>query len=124
MMIQKKVPKEAKALLDVWTQLGSEDRHALEAFAHFLLSQRQEQEPQVEVVLEPLNIAAPKGESAVKALKRLKKNYPMIEADMSLLDAASQLIMERVMGGADTEIIPKMEKLFEDRYQLWKHDQA
>ncbi|ABK44966.1 hypothetical protein Mmc1_2466 [Magnetococcus marinus MC-1] len=123
MLINHNRHKDAKTLLEVWAKLGEPERRSVESFARFLLSQQQPEVAPVAPITEPLNLPAPPGESVVKALKRLKRNYPMIEADMSLLDASAQLVMERMMGGDDAEIIVKMERLFDNYYQNWQAKQ-
>ncbi|MBF0447719.1 MAG: hypothetical protein HQL67_05915 [Magnetococcales bacterium] len=112
-----KTDKERSRLLEVWRQLAEAERLTLTQFAEFLLA-RQGDKPQP-VAREPLNLPRPDRESAVKALKRLKKNYPMIDADMGLLDDAARLLMEKVYGTPDDQVIEKMEALFSARYQDW-----
>ena len=107
-----------RQLLDVWQQLASENQRSLCQFAEFLL-ERQAREQEEVVPVEPLPIPAPDGETAVKALKRLKKSYPMIDADMTLLDEASRLVMKRAMGATDREVVVELEALFTARYQGW-----
>ncbi|MEO5378781.1 MAG: hypothetical protein H7832_13515 [Magnetococcus sp. DMHC-6] len=115
-MLMKDAAKER--LLAVWRQLSVEDRHAVEQFAHFLL--QKENAPRIPDVLEPVQIEPSEGETAIKALKRLKKTYPMIEADTALLDGASGIILKRVMGMEDAEAIILLEKMFQECYQDWK----
>lgn len=110
--------REKSRLLESWRYLGAAERETLIKFAEFLrTTQPQPPDP---ISQTPLNLARPDGESAVKALKRLKKNYPMIDADVGLLDAASRLLMEKISGTPDNEVIDKMEKLFLGRYQSWQ----
>ncbi len=90
-------------------------------FAEFLLNRHLASgEPAAEPATEPLNLPKPPGETAVKALKRLKKSYPMIEADMTLLEEASRLVMKRAMGASDEEVTEELEALFANRYRLWR----
>ncbi len=120
-MLAKK-DKERSRLLAAWQGLGEADRGTLVQFAEFLRS-RQTEAPEP-VSQEPIMIPAPENESVVMALKRLKKSYPMIDADMGLLDAASRLLMEKVTGAPEAEIIAKMEALFAQRYQGWLAEKA
>lgn len=115
--------RERQRLLSAWRQLDAEDRRNVRLFAEFLV-QRQTACDEVAhpPPSEPLPIAKPDGETAVKALKRLKKTYPMIETDLTLLEQASQVLMQKVMGSADVEVISRLEALFSDRYKLWKSD--
>ncbi|OSM02571.1 hypothetical protein MAIT1_02741 [Magnetofaba australis IT-1] len=96
-------------------------------FAEFLHQEQQQDARAAQhapSAMEPLAIPAPAKETSVAALKRLKKSYPMIEADAALLDDASKLLMERMMGGDDAEVIPKLERLFAQRYTDWRAQQA
>lgn len=116
MIIQKTNLSE---LEKIGQQLSEANRDTLLKFAQFLLQQEQTSTPPEPPALEPLKIPAPPHETVVQALKRLKKTYPMIEADIGLLDAASQFVMQKVLGHPDRELIRKMEKLFSDAYKQW-----
>ncbi|MBF0359098.1 MAG: Crp/Fnr family transcriptional regulator [Magnetococcales bacterium] len=116
-----KKDKERIALLDIWRNLDREQKLTLLKFAEFLESQKSNSEEPVSQ--EPLNLPKPENESAVKALKRLKKSYPMIDADMGLLDDASHLLMEKITGTPDSEVVVKLEALFLDRYKNWQQEQ-
>ncbi|MBF0136557.1 MAG: hypothetical protein H7833_15945 [Magnetococcus sp. DMHC-1] len=108
-------------LVSIWQHLAAPERKTLLQFAEFLLEKsRENMEPEPTLPVEPLDIPAPAGESAVKALKRLKKTYPMIETDFSLLEKASQILMEKVLGTPDKEVIEKMEDLFREQHQRWR----
>lgn len=110
---------ERHRLLTAWNALDREGQRTVRLFAEFLSHQTacQANEP---IPQEPRPIPKPERESAVLALKRLKKTYPMIEADFALLEEASQLILKKVMGTTDAEVIVEMEALFERRYQTWR----
>ncbi|MBF0176585.1 MAG: hypothetical protein HQL63_07025 [Magnetococcales bacterium] len=112
---------EGQRLLSLWRGLAPPDRETLLQFAEFLTEKsRRNAVPEVVVPEYPLNIPAPPGESAVKALKRLKKSYPMIDADISLLEKASQILMQKVLGAPDKEVIEQMERLFQEHYRQWQ----
>jgi hypothetical protein len=113
--------KDRAVLLKIWRDLDKEQKLTLVKFAEFLGSQKSNAEGPVSQ--EPLNLPKPENESAVKALKRLKKSYPMIDADMGLLDDASHLLMEKITGTADSEVVIKLEALFLDRYKNWQQEQ-
>ncbi len=115
------VDRERQRLLAAWQQLTPEDQRTVRLFAEFLGQQATALEPLPPIPQEPLPIPKPERESAVLALKRLKKTYPMIETDFSLLEKASQILLKKVLGTADAEVIAEMEELFEKRYQGWKN---
>lgn len=108
----------------IWKQLSESHRETLLRFAQFLLTQEAEDRRLAPAPTQPLGILAPSGESVVQALKRLKKNYPMIETDIPLLDAAAQLVMQKVLGASDEVLIEKMEALFLSNYQRWREQTA
>ncbi|MBF0182951.1 MAG: Crp/Fnr family transcriptional regulator [Magnetococcales bacterium] len=114
------VEQERNRLLAAWEKLGREEQRNLRLFAEFLVQQSGGAGQSKEIPQEPLPIAKGENESAVAAMKRLKKSYPMIEADFSLLESASQLLLKRIMGTPDAEVIGELETLFASRYQEWK----
>ncbi|MBF0583710.1 MAG: Crp/Fnr family transcriptional regulator [Magnetococcales bacterium] len=111
--------QERNRLLAAWQRLDREGQRTVRLFAEFLSQQAGEQPPEP-IPQEPVAIPRPDKESAVLALKRLKKSYPMIEADFALLEEASQLVLKKVMGATDAEVIVELETLFAKRYQQWK----
>ncbi|MBF0624238.1 MAG: hypothetical protein HQL82_05470 [Magnetococcales bacterium] len=109
---------EKTRLLEAWQRLNATDKTALLRHAEALAATGGE-EP-APVPQEPLDIPAPAGESAVKALKRLKRSYPMIEADARLLEDASQLLMAKMMGTPEGDVIRRLEALFAERFRTWQ----
>ncbi|MBF0383522.1 MAG: Crp/Fnr family transcriptional regulator [Magnetococcales bacterium] len=112
--------KERAELLAAFRELNKVNKNTLIQFANFLQSQQTDEQP---ISKEPLDLPKPDDETAVKALKRLKQSYPMIDADMSLLDDASRLLMEKITGTPDQEVIEKLEALFLERFKLWQLEQ-
>ncbi|NGZ29263.1 MAG: hypothetical protein G8345_20550 [Magnetococcales bacterium] len=104
-------------VLEIWRKLASSERLALIRYGEFLLHQQEAKTPTP--VEEPVILPAPPGETAIQAMKRLKKSYAMMETDAGMLDEASQLMTRRIMGAGDAEVIPLIEELFQRRYQLW-----
>ncbi len=125
-MMQHRQDRQRKALLEHYVALDKTDRHVLIQFAAFLRQQAEIKKPDTVTALpqEPQPISRPERESPVKALKRLRRTYPMIDNDTALLDAASTLLMEKVMGAEDRKVIDKMEALFKGRFEDWKKDQS
>lgn len=114
--------REKKELLDLWSRLAADQQQMLLRFARFLV-----QEPSeggcagpIEPPDRPLDLPRPARESAVAGLKRLKKNYPMIEADEKVLSEASRILMGKVMGVPDATVIDQLEGYFADCYQQWQ----
>lgn len=65
----------------------------------------------------PLDIPRPAEESVVKAVKRLRATYPMLDA-RKLLNDTSALMTQHVMQGRDKiEVIEELEVLFRTNYE-------
>ena len=65
----------------------------------------------------PLDIPRPDEESVVKAVKRLRATYPMLDA-RKLLNETSSLMTQHVMQGRDKiEVIEELEILFRTHYE-------
>lgn len=114
--------REQKQLLAIWRQLSGQNRQSVLGFAEFLASRQEVKEADVKVAPPefPLAIPRPAVESAVAGLKRLKKSYPMIEADEQLLGEASRILMGKVLGVSDVEVIDQLEAFFAERFRLWQ----
>ncbi|MBF0213287.1 MAG: Crp/Fnr family transcriptional regulator [Magnetococcales bacterium] len=122
MLMGMNMDREKRALLESWRRLGVEQRNTLLRFARFLEQESGAgagEEAAPEIPDTPLSIPRPEGESAVAGLKRLKKSYPMIEADERVLAEASQILMGKVMGVPDAEVIDRLEVFFASCYQVW-----
>lgn len=119
MLMPMEQDQSRRKLLEAWGELNDAGKENLRLYAEFLLQRQRGEVTPEPVPSEPLPIPRPETESAVAALKRLKKTYPMIDADQGLLAEASQLLMLKVMGTPDPEVIDRMETLFQQRYASW-----
>lgn len=107
----------AQSLASIFDDLPEIDQNTLFEFAEFLKSRAPDPAPKI---TEPLGIPRPETESVVAAIKRLKKNYPMI-SQKELLNETSEFMMQHMMQGkAAKEVIDDMENLFESRFQKIK----
>ncbi len=112
-----------KRLTEIVQRLPAEQAAALLEFAEFLLVRHGTigtEERAVAKTAEipaPLDIARPAEESVVKAVKRLRATYPMLDA-RKLLDETSALMTQHVMQGRDKiEVIEELEILFRTHYE-------
>ncbi|MBF0262224.1 MAG: hypothetical protein HQL97_10380 [Magnetococcales bacterium] len=118
---------EKRALLDLWGEMDAGERQTLMRLGRFLVSERSRagNDAPVDACPEvPLDIPRPEVESAVAGLKRLKRTYPMIEADGAVLSEASRILMGKVTGSPDREIIDRLELFFDGCYQKWRTEQG
>lgn len=69
----------------------------------------------------PKDIARPREESVVAAIKRLKSTYPMLDSQ-TLMNPVSTLMTNHLMKGEAAEgVIDQLELLFEERYLEYKN---
>ena len=104
-----------KKLLRLFGMLSTEQQDTVLAFIEFLAARNPA--PQSAVSQTPLPIPRPTEESVVKAIKRLRQTYPMLNPD-KLLHETSGLMMKHVMHGKPaTEVIDELENLFARHYE-------
>lgn len=104
----------AKLISEIFDYLPEQDQSTLFEFAEFLKSRAPEPASQIK---EPLGISRPEEESVVAAIKRLKKNYPMIK-QKDLLNQTSEWMMKHMMQGMPaSEVIDELEVMFELKYK-------
>jgi len=116
------MPEDIKKRLgDIIQQLPAAQAATLLEFAEFLLLRHGNEVtesssvPSVEIPA-PLAILRPSDESVVKAVKRLRATYPMLDA-RKLLSETSGLMTQHVMQGRDkVEVIEELEILFRSHY--------
>lgn len=112
-----------KRLVEIVQRLPAAQTAALLEFAEFLLirhgSVGTEAMPDVTAaeIPAPLDIPRPTEESVVKAVKRLRATYPMLDA-RKLLNETSAIMTQHVMQGRDKiEVIEELEVLFRAHYE-------
>ncbi len=109
---------EEKLLLRRLEMLSAEQRDTVFAFVEFLAARNPAED--VAIPHEPLDIPRPAEESVIKAIKRLRETYPMLDLD-KLLHETSGLMMKHVMHGKPAaEVIDELEALFARYYEKHK----
>ena len=104
-----------QSLASIFKDLPEKDQIILFEFAEFLKSRAPE--PTTKIT-EPLGIPRPEGESVVAAIKRLKKNYPMV-SQKEMLNETSEFMMQHMMQGKPApDVIDELEVLFESKFKL------
>jgi len=114
---------DEKRLIEVVQQLPAAQTKTLLEFAEFLLSRHggavveQPKSSSAPHIPAPLDIPRPAQESVVKAVKRLRATYPMLDA-RKLLNQTSELMTQHVMQGREAkEVIEELEILFRTYYE-------
>jgi hypothetical protein len=107
-----------KRLLEILDRLPAEQGQQLLEYAEFLDARH----GQDAVSAEPLAISRPQQESVVRAIKRLRETYPMLDP-AKLLNETSILMTEHVIRGRDAvEVIDELEVLFRTHYEKITRD--
>jgi predicted xylose isomerase-like sugar epimerase len=107
---------EAKRLLRLFRALRPESRLSLLDYAEFLAARAETVVPVPEGLV-PRDIPRPGNESVVKAIRRLRETYFMLESK-ALFHEASALMTRHVMQGIPAvEVIDELEIVFRRHYE-------
>ena len=80
--------------------------------------------PEAEAVpLVPLDIPRPPRESVVKAIKRLRETYPMIDRNKILHETSALMTQHLVHGKAAADVVDELERLFRRHYEALPRSQ-
>jgi hypothetical protein len=107
---------DERQLLKAYRVLGETRRASLLDYAEFLAS-RETGSDAAEVPSEPLDIPRPAVESVVKAIKRLRATYPMVDRSVILNDTSALMTQHLMQKRPAVEIIDELEVLFRRHYQ-------
>ena len=107
---------DSKRLLGIFRGLSETRQQALTEFAEFLAS-KESNESDNAPVLEPLLIPRPEQENVVKAIKRLRQTYPMLDSSTLFNEASAQMTRHLMHGVPATEAIDELEQIFLKQYE-------
>lgn len=68
---------------------------------------------------QPVNVPRPEIESVVKAIKRLRATYPMLEPNKLLNDTSNQMTRHMIHSVPAVEIIDELENVFRKHYETY-----
>lgn len=105
---------DEKRLLRLYRALSGRGRTSLLDYADFLAARDGGPEPVVSEL--PLDIPRPAEESVIKAIKRLRDTYPMLERDKILNETSALLTKHVVHKHPANEVIDELEALFRRYY--------
>ncbi len=119
-----------KKLQQLFAELSEKDQHALLRYAEFLHTQAgqnqvdqnqnaTEKEAAPATPEQPVGLPRPAQEIVVAAIRRLAKNYPMLNHDRLLKQSADLMTMHLVQGRPAPEVIDELEALFLDHYNQY-----
>jgi hypothetical protein len=106
---------DERRLLRAFRALPETQQQGLLDYADYLNSKAA---PQAQAMpLAPLDIPRPEKESVVKAIKRLRQTYPMIDRAKILHETSALMTQHLVHGKAAAEVIDELEGLFRRHYE-------
>lgn len=107
-----------KKLIQLFRDLSDEQRDTVLAFVEFLTVRQADAPPAVPQF--PLAIPRPAEESVVKALKRLRETYPMLNMDQLLHEASGHMQKHVLQGKPAKEVVDDLEAMFSKHYEQLK----
>lgn len=120
MLIPGKKIRDEKRLVQLYQSLPAEQRETALAFLEFLVS-RQPAVEQPAIPEMPKPIPRPAEESVVKALKRLRETYAMLDVEKLLHEAAGHMQQHLLQGKPAAAVIDELERLFARHYETHKN---
>lgn len=109
---------EERALLERLRRLSEGERRILLDFAEFLAARAA---PAASApATEPLPIPRPERETVVRAIKRLRATYPMLDPRKLLHETSHCMTLHVVQGRPAAEVIDELELVFSRHYQKLK----
>jgi hypothetical protein len=112
--------KEEKRLIELFRELSVEQRETVLAFLEFLTG-RNPKSVKVEDEL-PKPIPRPAEESVVKALKRLRETYFMLDPGKLLHESSGHMQQHVMQGKPAAAVIDDLEILFARHYEQHKNN--
>lgn len=111
---------DERRLLRLYRALPTNRQEGLLDYAEFLHG-RTQPEP-ADTPVEPLAIPRPAQESVVKAIKRLRSTYPMLDRTKILHETSGLMTQHLIHGKAAAEVIDELEALFRRNYEAIRSD--
>ncbi len=110
-----------RRLLRAFRALDESGRQSLLDYSEFLIARVQPVQDAPSQV--PLDIPRPAQESVVKAIKRLRETYPMVDRAKILHETSGLMTQHLVHGRPPAEIIDELERMFRRYYDAVKNPQ-
>ncbi len=107
---------DERKLLKAYRALSEARRTGLLDYAEFLAGREADVED--EIPTNPLAIPRPAEESVVKAIKRLRATYPMVDRNKILHETSSLMTQHLMHKRPAVEVIDELETLFRRHYEF------
>lgn len=111
---------EEKAALALFRALSTEQRQMVADFMVFLAARAAPRA--APKATEPVLIPRPEQESVVKAIKRLRASYPMLDQNKLLNDTSQQMTAHLIHGKPAAKVIDELEIVFSRFYRLYREE--
>jgi hypothetical protein len=106
---------DERRLLRLFRALSPSRQEGLLDYGEFLLARVLPDAP--EVPSEPLEIPRPAQESVVKAIKRLRETYPMLDRAKILHETSGLMTQHLLNGKPAPEVIDELEAMFRRHFE-------
>ena len=106
-----------KRVLQLFRALSDEQQHTVSAFMEFL-SSRGTHSPAVKPA-QPVVLPRPEQESVIKAIKRLRATYPMLDQNKLFNETSEHMTGHLMHGKSAAEVINELEAMFARHYQRY-----
>ncbi len=107
-------------MLKLFRALGSVQKQSATSFMEFLLSQGEG--GAVNKPLQPDIIPRPDKENVVKAIKRMRVTYHMLDQNKLFNETAQHMTSHLLHGKPAAEVIDELEAMFAQHYQRYLED--
>jgi len=107
---------DERDLLAFYRQLDAVRQAGLLDYAAFLATQERKPETVVEISA-PVDIPRPAEETVVRAIKRLRAQYPMLDPGKLLHDTSNQMSRHMIHGVPSHEVVDELEIIFRRHYE-------
>jgi len=111
-------------LIKLYRSLAPADQETLLAFGEFLAARDAAHVPEASEPLEPASMSRPRDESVVGAIKRLSRQYYMLNRGAMLNDTSALMGAHVLQGRLATEVIDELENLFTRRYAEYREEKT
>jgi hypothetical protein len=108
---------DTRKLLNCFRSLSEERQAALLDYAQYL-ADKEEAAPKDSVSAVPLDIPRPENESVIKAVRRLRETYPMLDQNKIFGDVSSQMTKHVMQGVPAIQVIDELEIIFRRHYDV------
>ncbi|MCB2262732.1 MAG: hypothetical protein LGR52_07320 [Candidatus Thiosymbion ectosymbiont of Robbea hypermnestra] len=113
-----------RRLTRLYRSLGPADRDTLLAFGEFLAARGGAPAQETPHPLEPEPLPRPREESVVAAIKRLSRQYHMLDRSAMLNDTSALMGAHVLQGRPASEVIDELEALFARYYAAYREQTA